>query len=193
MASAKDRHEARLVSAARDGSESAYAALVEMHQRALFRFLLVRSACREDAEDLLQDAFLRGWSNLHLYDTTRSFSAWLYTIAARLAVSLGRRRRLGAESAQDLAAVRADSCPVEVAQQREGSENIWDLATSVLPADQRTALWLAYAEGRSAREIGEILGKRETAVRVLLFRARRVLAGHIQCGDKAVSSSCCHE
>ena len=70
--------------------------------------------------------------------------------------------------------------PESPAQKNELDDvSVWDVATRLLAAEPRSALWLCYAEGRSMREIGSILGKREGAVRVMLHRAREKLAAHL--------------
>jgi RNA polymerase sigma-70 factor (ECF subfamily) len=123
----------------------------------------------------LQDVFLRGWRHLDRYDPSRPFSTWIYTLAVRQAVSLRRRRQLPAANDCELDGLASAAGESAAA----GEANVWDVATRVLASEPRSALWLCYAEGRSMREIGGILGKREGAVRVMLHRARQKLAAHL--------------
>lgn len=148
---------------------------MERYQRPLFRFLRMRTETVEDAEELLQDTFLRSWQQLDRYDPARAFGPWLYTLAARLAISFERRRRLPRASDAALDDVPAPGDPQVALAHREECENLWDLARRVLPAESRTALWLFYAEGMAAAEIGAVLGKREDAVRAMLHRSRAAL------------------
>ena len=154
--------------------------LVERYQRRVFRLLRMRTRSVEDAEDLLQEVFLRSWTRLHQFDPKRPFSPWLYALAVRLAVSRGRKPRLPAATGRELDELTCADDPADIADQQEQNRNLWDLALTVLGADPRTALWLFYAEGLSTVEIGEILGKREEAIRSMLFRARNRLASHLQ-------------
>ena len=62
----------------------------------------------------------------------------------------------------------------------EERSRVWELAERVLTEDQRSALWLRYAEDLSVQEIAEVLGRRATTVRVLMFRARQKLAEHLE-------------
>ena len=172
--------DAGLVSSARGGSREAFATLIERHEKRVFRLLRMRTNSVEDAEDLLQEVFLRSWTRLHQFDIRRPFSPWLYTLAARLAVSRGRERRLAAATGRELDELTCESNPAEIADRQEQSRNLWDLALAVLGPDPRTVLWLFYAEGLSSLQIGEILGKSEDAVRAMLFRARNRLASHLQ-------------
>ncbi|MHC5063602.1 MAG: RNA polymerase sigma factor [Planctomycetota bacterium] len=180
MPEGRETEEDRLVAAARAGSQPAYTALVARYQRPLFRFLRMRTVSHDDAEEVLQESFLRGWTQLQRFDPAKSFSTWLYTIASRMAVSWGRRRSLPLADEEEMASLVDEAHPAILAQQGEEDRNLWDLVTQLLGEDPRSALWLAYGEGRSAREIGEILGMREGSVRVMLCRARKRLAAHLQ-------------
>ncbi|MEE8146382.1 MAG: sigma-70 family RNA polymerase sigma factor, partial [Longimicrobiales bacterium] len=76
-----------LVSRAQTGSLSSFAELVARFEGRLFNFLLRRTRCVADAEDLAQDTFVRAWQRIRRYDPRWRFSTWLFTIAHRLAVT----------------------------------------------------------------------------------------------------------
>ena len=78
---------------ARAGSAACYEEIVRRYQAPLMRFLTRRFPSRRDAEDILQDTFVKAWQSLHMYDAAYAFRTWFYTIAYRLAVSRGRRER----------------------------------------------------------------------------------------------------
>jgi RNA polymerase sigma-70 factor (ECF subfamily) len=170
---------------AQRGSRDAFGALVERHEASLLRFLRTRVATGAEAEELVQEAFLRAWRKLATYDARLRFSTWLFTVARNLAVSHGRVRRLAAVAMEDCsmladASEAASAGPERALHERESAERIWSLADLVLTRDQREALWLRYAEDLTADEIGVVLGRRAVAVRVLLFRARATLARHLE-------------
>jgi len=160
------------------GQREAFGELVRRYEEPLLRFLLVRCGSREDAEELCQESFLRAWQRLERYDARWRFSTWLFTLARRLAISRGRSRGAPAAAAT-VDALGVTRAPDQDALLRERRDGLWALAGRVLSADQRTALWLRYAEGQSAEEIGRVLRRRAPAVRVLLHRARAVLAEHL--------------
>lgn len=171
-----------LAEAARRGSRSAFETLVEQTQPSLCAFLRARGASPDDAEEIAQEAYLRAWRRIRRYDSRWRFSTWLFTIAWRLLVSRRRRPRLPlVEDEGHLPS--GDPGPERRAHERELERNVWRLARRVLTEDQGAALWLRYAEDFSAREIGAVLGKRESAVRVLLHRARERLAAHLRAFD----------
>lgn len=168
-----------LARSAREGSRADFAVLVARYDKRIFRLLRMRTETIEDAEDLLQEVFLRSWTRLDQYDPERPFAPWLYALAVRLAVSRGRRRRLPAATEHELHELTSHDNPADIADRQEQRRNLWDLALNVLGPDPRTVLWLFYSEGLTTLEIGDILGKREDAVRAMMFRARNRLASHL--------------
>jgi len=160
------------------GCRASFTRLVERFGSPLFQFLDVRTRNRADAEELVQEAFLRAWQRRARYDPQWRYTTWLFTLAERLAASRFRRRRPELFGGDEPAEVggRGPERPDALASRREERANLWALAAKVLPSTQRTALWLRYAEELPAREIAHVLGKRESTVRVLLFRARERLA-----------------
>jgi RNA polymerase sigma-70 factor (ECF subfamily) len=177
--SPESEEEAALVRAATAGRTESFAELVRRYEGPLLRFLELRCTSREDAEELCQESFLRAWRQLDRYDARWRFSTWLFTLARRLAISAGRRAAPRALAGEQVDQVDLQQGPAEQAALRERSEGLWALSERLLSADQRAALWLRYAENHSAEEIGRVLGRRPAAVRVLLFRARTVLAEHL--------------
>ncbi|MEQ1894695.1 MAG: sigma-70 family RNA polymerase sigma factor [Planctomycetota bacterium] len=164
---------------ARRGSVQAFEELVARHEAALFRFLFQRTRDTGAAEDLVQEAFLRAWQKLELYDPRWRFSTWLYTIASNLSVSAhrtrGREPELEEREHEPLGPAREPD-PAQVAAQNDEGRALWDFAALVLREEERSALWLRYAEERSMDEIGAILGRPAVTTRVMLFRARARLA-----------------
>jgi len=162
----------------RDGARAyaAYEALVRRLEGPLYGFLMVRVGNAAEAEEIVQDAFLRGWLKLDKYDPRWRFTTWIYTVAKRLAVSRARVRRPEALCEEASAQLTDGHDPVAEADVRDDAANVWSVAARVLSPEQRSALWLRYAEERTNEEIAEILGRKRVTVRVLLHRAREALA-----------------
>ncbi|MBK7878126.1 MAG: sigma-70 family RNA polymerase sigma factor [Planctomycetes bacterium] len=177
---ARDLSSEELARRAQLGSRDAFGELVLRHEGSLLRFLRTRLPSECEAEEVAQEAFLRAWRKLALYDPEQRFATWLFTLARHLAVSRGRARRLALLEEHEADSVACASDPGAELARRESGERLWKLADDVLTRDQREALWLRYAEDLSAEEIGAVLGKRDVAVRVLLFRARETLARHLE-------------
>jgi RNA polymerase sigma-70 factor (ECF subfamily) len=170
--------EARWAREAACGGRDAFGELVQRHEAGLQRYLLALTGSREEAEELAQEALLRAWSRIERYDPHWRFSTWLYTLARRQALSRGRRRALPSARVDPDELGRTHD-PRGALARREERESLWRLAARVLRLEQRDALWLFYAEERSAEEIGRIQGRRAGAVRVALHRARATLAAHM--------------
>ncbi len=94
-----------LVQACRAGRTEAYGLLVRNCQDRLYPTILRLMGSREDAQDVLQDAFVRGFGKLDQYHGDSSFYTWIYRIAVNLALSRFRKRRLRGMLADGAAAM----------------------------------------------------------------------------------------
>lgn len=169
---------------ARAGSLRSFEELALRYKRRLFVYFRPRLGSDQDAEDLVQETFLKLYRNIHNYDPALRFSTWLYTSANRLAISFYRRKktaagRLSPEVADDSAdlAVRAAG--------ETRSKGLWDAART-LSRNQYRVLWLRYGEDLTIEEIAASIGKSRLAVRLLLHRARTNLMKRQ--GDKRCSA-----
>lgn len=170
--------ELQLIDRALEGSVEAFEQLVINYQDRLFRFLLVRSASRADAEDALQDTFVAVFKYLPGYKPRYRFSTWIFTIALR---QLGRQRRHSPESAdlpESIVCVQAG--PEQVGIQVEQQRSVWQTASLCLSELQFTALWLFYIEDMSLAEIAKVMKRPAGWVKVNLMRARRRLSKELQ-------------
>jgi len=160
---------------AQGGSLPAFSELVDRFEGRLYNFLLRRVGSAADAEDLTQETFLRAWQRIATYRPQWRFSTWLFTIGARLAVSRARRAPRRTEPMRgDLQGRHTDvGGQMDAGVQRT---RIWALVDELLSQEQRTAVWLRYVEGMAMKDIARVMGKTQVAIRVMLFRARAVLA-----------------
>ncbi len=169
--------EKELIAAARGGDQRAFGSLVERYQNRLFRFILERIGNREDAEDVLQITFVTAYRNLAAYRDKYRFSTWLYTLAYRRTVDRMRQRRnIPAEATTDRL---VDAHPAASMEAEEVHDRLWGLARRVLSDRQHTLLWLRYGEDLDLGEIASVTGLSRTHIKVLLYRARQILARHL--------------
>ena len=169
---------------AQAGSSACFEELVRRLEGRLLRFLLHRTQTPQDAEDLVQETFLRGYQRLASYDPSWKITTWLFTIASRLAISHRRKRRPAA--LRETASLRAGGeGPLARLVRREQKESLWTTARGVLSENQHMALWLRYAEAMPVKEIARVMGKTKTHVKVLLYRARSALGRRLQETDSA--------
>jgi RNA polymerase sigma-70 factor (ECF subfamily) len=169
---------------AQGGEVSAFEAVVGLFGPRLLRYIRQRVGNVHTAEDLVQETFLKAFRGLARYDSSRSLSTWLFTIATRVAISHGRRRFETAVEAPDELNTVTVSGPDEMVSQEEERRNIWDHARRVLPESQFAVLWLKYAEDMGVNQMSEIMGLSVSNVKVLLHRGRKKLAECIETEDR---------
>ena len=158
------------------GCQASFAELVERYGMRLFDFLRYKTNSIQDAEDLVQDTFVRAYENIHRYDNSWKFSTWLFTIAARLASSHFRRLR----PCRPLGEIEADGIgPGQRIVEQETHQNLWAMAGD-LSGNQYQALWLKYAQDMSIKDIAKVMRKSQVNVKVILYRARINLAKRLQ-------------
>jgi len=164
-----------LADRAQAGSGEAFAELVDRFGGRLEQFLRRKVGNAHDAEDLVQDTFLKAYRYLPRYKGPGRFSTWLFTIAHRLASSHYRHN-----AARDNGEMQSEQVPqpYEVLIRKEIKQGLWD-AARLLPENQFEALWLKYAEDLSVKEIARVMAKSPVHVKVLLYRARRNLAARL--------------
>jgi len=171
-----DRADAELARKARGGSAPCFAELVGRHEQRLMRFLVRRTRNVHDAEDLLQETFVRAYQHIASYDPTWKFTTWLFTIASRLACSHFRKKRPALTGEAMLGQARSvTDDPSADMSKGEQRDRLWALAADVLSTNQYTALWFRYVEGMSIADISQVMDKTQTHVKVLLFRGRTTL------------------
>lgn len=157
---------------------SSFAPMYEAYRLSVYRYLRAKTANDEDALDLTAVTFERAFANHRRFRRRDGgIHAWLLRIARNAAIDAGRRRRptidLGAADGQlGQRAMESD----RLAQQ---STEVLDLVAR-LPDDQGDALLLRYAGGLTAREIGIVMGKRESAVQKQIERGLAALREEIR-------------
>lgn len=185
--------EQSLVSAARRGDKSAFGELVDRLKRPVFTVCMQHVRNEADAMDLVQDTFLKAWTNLDSFKDGTNFRAWIYRIAANGAIDKLRRRktrradelddRMSAEQLAegDLPSVSTfgrASPFTEQARSQLGQRLLQALAT--LPDAMRECVMLCDVHGYSYQEIAEELGIPKGTVMSRLFYARKRLQEQLQ-------------
>jgi len=163
-----------LVRQVRRGDAAAFDSLVRRHLQQAFAVAYRILGQREDAEDLVQDAFVAALEHIDSFDERREFVPWLLRIVANRAINARRyreRRRTEEIPADAATATRSPAADVE---QRE-LEGRMRQALAALPERQRTIVQLSGFEGLNSTDIGEILNIPAGTVRWELHQARQAL------------------
>jgi RNA polymerase sigma-70 factor (ECF subfamily) len=174
-------NEGILVQRARRGDPGAFTALVETYRERITRLAINLLGSREDAEDVAQETFVRVYSTLPRFDTSRPFAPWLYRIATNLCLDHLRRRKARPQTAQlpeemDVTASSslAVPSPENTAIRAETHAEVMR-AVQGLPENYRVVVVLRYLDDLPYSEIAEILGISEANVQMRLSRARQRL------------------
>jgi RNA polymerase sigma-70 factor (ECF subfamily) len=160
-----------LVKRVRRGQGDAFNALVRRYLRPALAVAWEFTESRDDAEDIVQEAFSRALRGLQEFDEKRPFRPWFFTIVRNVGRNTAAwRSRWGYEPlSETLPSGGGD--PLSDAERREVQERI-DAGLDLLSPMQRTCFRLCDLEGFSGPEVAEMLGLEESTVRVHLHRAR---------------------
>jgi RNA polymerase sigma-70 factor, ECF subfamily len=168
------------VERARSGDSDAFRLLVEQHSRAVFRLAFRMTGNEQDAEDVVQETFLRAYRQLDKYEARSSFSTWLYRIASNYSLDLIRMRKRHeekrergskAEERDILQTIPVNAPgPDRIAHSNQVQARVNE-ALNELSDQERTAFVLRHFEGLSIDEIGETLGTGTNATKHSIFRA----------------------
>ena len=166
-----------LVARARSGDADAFRVLVDRHSRGLFRLAYRMTGNEPDAEDVVQESFLRAYRQLGKFDHRASFGTWLYRIATNCALDLVRaRKRRGEQTSADpdedpIQALPSGSpAPDRLALSGEVRERMAE-AMNEMSAAERTAFVLRHLEGQPIEEISRVLRCNGAAAKHSVFRA----------------------
>ena len=164
-------HERAMVAAARAGNAEAFGGLVRLHQRRAYAVARSIAPTHEDAEDVVQEAFLHAWRALDRFDPVQPFGAWLHRIVANAALDVVRRRKVRAADELNESVAMPFRDPAEADEL--GTKLRAALAT--LTDRQRAVVVMHDVEGFRHAEIGDMLGIPEGTARSDLHHARAAL------------------
>lgn len=168
------------VAQARAGESDAFRLLVERHSRKVFAVAYRLTGNETDAEDVVQETFLRAYRNLNQFDEKAIFSSWLYRIASNYALDLLRFRKSHAVTSLSTADEGGTDAserlpspspgPDRIALSSQLNVRIADAMESLTP-HERTAFTLRHFEGHTIEEIGSVLRLGGNATKQVVFRA----------------------
>jgi RNA polymerase sigma-70 factor, ECF subfamily len=170
-----------LVAAAKAGDAAAFEELVNRYERKIFRLTMNITGNREDAEDAMQDAFLKAYTHLQSFQGDSRFYTWLVRIAANEALMRLRKRRPNQFSLDEPVQGEDDLMPREIEdwdpspEQRYAQTEMQEIlneAVAKLEPDFRTVFVLRDVEQLSTEETAQALGISVPAVKSRLLRAR---------------------
>lgn len=170
------------------GDQDAFRLLVERHSRNLFRLAYRMTGNEQDAEEVVQDAFLRAYRKMDRFESRSNFGTWLYRIAVNCALDRMRKHRTEDEHRETPSRVANDTPltdqfdshaatspgPERLVLSAEIGKRVTLALQSLSPAE-RVAFVMRHWEGRGIEEISQALDLRDSATKNTVFRAVKKL------------------
>lgn len=173
-----------VVARVKAGDHDAFRHLVERHSRSVFRLAYRLTGREEDADDVVQETFLKAFRQLAQFESRSTFGTWLYRITVNCAHDLTRQRpRTGTRTSLDdpehgaalqLADTSAAADPMRELERRQIDARV-RAAMTELSDQERSAFVMRHYEGLSIEEIGRVLDLRTSAAKHSIFRAVKKL------------------
>jgi RNA polymerase sigma-70 factor, ECF subfamily len=176
--------DAELVARARAGDADAFRSLVERHGRAVFRLAYRMTGNEHDAEDVVQETFLKAYRSLERFEERSRFSSWLHRVAANCAYDSLRARARRQEDALETPADDQPGVLDRLASDEPAADRlVWSgevgrrvrAAMARMSAVERAAFTLRHMEGLSMEDVSGALGVDTSAAKQSVFRAVRKL------------------
>jgi RNA polymerase sigma-70 factor (ECF subfamily) len=162
------------------GSHEAFSSLVRRHAKRFYNVAYRVVQQREDAEDLVQAAFLKLWERPDLWDPRKhtKFTTWFYAVVTNLCLDHAKRKKPGSiPEGFDVADGRPDQGNV---LQHKQERNWIEQVMRTLPERQQLALNLCFYEGLSNQEAADIMGVNLKALQSLIMRAKATLKERVR-------------
>lgn len=176
---AEDNSLVRLVKA---GHPEIYDEIVMRYEKKLFSYIYRLVGNREEAEDILQNVFVKAYRNIKTFDIERKFSSWIYRIAHNEAINfLKKRNKKKFISWEDIVASKDkmetksdERSPIDIWIRKESAIEV-NQALEKMPEKYRKVLMLRYFSEKSYEEIGRMIGSPVNTVGTLINRAKKKL------------------
>ena len=165
-----------------------YLCLMKRYEAKLLNYILrISNINREDAEDILQEVFVKAYQNLNDYDLNFKFSNWIYSIAHNTTISVFRKKKVRPQTVswedEDLNNILKSTLDVEDASlQKLTYKHILKIINQ-LPLKYKDVLILKFVEGKDYREISDILHKPMGTIATLINRAKKSLKQELEKED----------
>lgn len=181
--------EERLAGMARLGDQRAFGELVDLYKDKIYHLAYRMLSNRHEAEDIVQETFLRVYLHLDRYDAAHKFSTWIYRIGTNLCIDRLRKRRPSYSLDAELSATDGADGYAMIASEGRTPESELLLtetqqtvrrAIEQLPDKYKPIVILRYMQDLSLQEIGDILGLPVTTVKTRVHRGREFLRNKIK-------------
>jgi len=170
--------EADIIAEVLAGNSQAYARLVEEYKTAIYNLAYRMTGNFQDAQDLAQEAFIRAYKNLAVFDPSRSFFTWLYTISINL-IRNDLKKKGRDSSAPAGGSFHTDPVP-SMDTRDTAKEELLEIYLAKLSPQIRELIVLRYYQGLSFEDIAEITGLSTSAVKMRIYRGLEKLQKYFE-------------
>ena len=163
------------------GDKEAFRLLVDRHTRSIYGVVHRMTGNQHDAEEILQETFLRAYKSLHRFELRSSFSTWLYRIAVNRCLDFLKAKKMtDSYQISDNPGHEEESREIQIAADDPGPERLLlsaearhkvAQAIALLSPSERLAFTMRHMEGKSIEEISKALNVRASAAKNSIFRA----------------------
>lgn len=174
----------RLAKLARGGDRAAFAELVELYKEKIYHLAYRMLQNRHEAEEIVQETFLRVFTNLDRYDEDQKFSTWIYRIGTNLCIDRLRKRKINYSLDAEMGDGEGNDWYSTLPSREETpdqqlllSETQSQIRQSIetLPEKYKAVVILRYLQDLSLQEISEVLSMPVTTIKTRLHRGREFL------------------
>jgi RNA polymerase sigma factor (sigma-70 family) len=187
------KNDFHLVVKAREGSQKAYADLMQRYKDSIYFMVLKMVNNKEDAMDLTVETFAKAFEKLDKYQPDYAFSTWLFRVATNNCIDFIRKKKLNTQSIHGMLDEDGDEVPLQIKAdvlnpeessiKKQQTEELRLLIQS-LPPRYRNLITLRYFDELSYEEIAQQLDLPLGTVKAQLFRGRYLLGNIINRGDR---------
>lgn len=167
-----NQSEIKLVKLCKKGDAKAQYKLYKLYSKGMYNLAVRMTGDRNEAEDVLQDAFIKAFSEVHKLNNEKAFGGWLRRIVVNHCIDVTRKSKIIFTDVENLKDLHPDSEKVE---ESVDPELVHEMIKR-LPDGAREILVLRALEGYKHAEIGEKLGISESTAKTQFFRAKQLLA-----------------
>lgn len=170
--------EKELIKRILDGNSSEFGYFVNAYQRMALTIAFRICENRQEAEDIVQNAFVKAYYNLHTFHVKSKFSTWFYRIVYNLAINASKKTIfqssfVDVKNAELETVTFQDTSILDKLQRAETSNKVHEVL-GTLPKDLALILTLYYLEENTINDIAEILGITKENIKIRLFRGRKL-------------------
>ncbi|MFJ7936178.1 RNA polymerase sigma factor [Sporosarcina sp. NPDC096371] len=162
------------------GNKQAYAHLINKYKNPLYATILRMTKNPHDAQDLVQEAFIKVYEQLRKYDETGTFASWMYRVAINHCMDEFRKKRYKMQQVEiEEGSIVSSDTPEIIFMKNEESRRLERLVAT-LPEDERIIILLRYVNELSYQEISELVDTPLATVRNKLYRAKKKMRATVK-------------